>query len=145
MRAARLGAGYSPVLDSAATGHDWRGGEPDSPAILPRADSAVSGAVGRKRQFRHVAIDDALSEAQGCDPRSTHIAELAVPLEAQDLGLPRLGRLPRATDHHGRVVAAILPGLGPTCRAFMLESQRINVEAFVLARRRSVHLKCPLL
>lgn len=79
MRAARLGAGYSPVLDSAATGPDRPGGEPDSPAILPRAFSAVSGAVGRKRQFRHVAIDDALSEAQCCNARSPYIAELPVP------------------------------------------------------------------
>ena len=79
MRAARLGAGYSPVLDSAATGHDWPGGEPDSPAILSRAGSAVSGAVSRKRQFGHAAINDALSKAQCCNARSTHIAELPVP------------------------------------------------------------------
>lgn len=79
MRAARLGAGYSPVLDSAATGHDWPGGEPDSPVILPRARSAVSRPVSRKRQFRNVAIDDALSEAQRSNARSAHIAELPVP------------------------------------------------------------------
>lgn len=79
MRAARLGAGYSPVLDSATTGHDGPDGEPDSPSILPRARSAVSGPVSRKRQFRNVAIDDALSEAQRSNARSAHIAELPIP------------------------------------------------------------------